>query len=122
MKVGLLIKISENVVNTFEKKKKLQRIWGAIKDENQWQIKYNNGLYRVRKEANTRLKWRSSPVYRILTNTKMGASTRKSTDICIHDDDDDDEVRQVSKTPGDPCRCNRQHSRRSGFLLPSPWI
>ena len=26
------------------------------------------------------------------------------------DDDDDDEVHRVSKTPGDPCGCTRQHS------------
>ena len=26
------------------------------------------------------------------------------------------------KTPGDPCRCTRQHSQRSSLPLPSPWI
>ena len=39
-----------------------------------------------------------------------------------YDDEDDDEVRRVCKTPGDPCECTRQHSQRSGLPLPSPWI
>ena len=40
--------------------------------------------------------------------------------VCILYDDDDEEVRRVYKTPGDPCRCTRQHSQRSGLPLPSP--
>ena len=33
----------------------------------------------------------------------------------------DDEVRRVCKTPGDPCRCTRQYYQRTVLLLPSPW-
>ena len=34
----------------------------------------------------------------------------------------DDEIRRVCKNPGDPWGCTRQHSQRSGLLLPSPWF
>ena len=33
----------------------------------------------------------------------------------------DDEVRRVCKTPGDPWGCTRQHSQRNGLPLPFPW-
>ena len=47
---------------------------------------------------------------------------KKMPSNCDDEDDDDDEVRRVCKTPGDPCRCTRQHSQRSGLPLPSRWI
>ena len=34
----------------------------------------------------------------------------------------DDEVRRVCMTPGDPCGCTRQYYQRSGLTLPSPWF
>ena len=38
----------------------------------------------------------------------------------LYIDGDDDEVRRVCKTPGNPFECTRQHSQRSGLPLPSP--
>ena len=43
---------------------------------------------------------------------------------CLDDDDNDvdNEVRRVSKTPDDSCGCTRHNSQRSSLPLPCPWI
>ena len=57
-----------------------------------------------------------------VVHTNFRISTYLIASSFDDDDDDEDEVCRVCKTPGDSCGCTRQHSQRSGLLLPSPWI
>ena len=57
--------------------------------------------------------------------TEIFPSVQKHEFFSIYEhllDSNDDEVRRVCKTPGDPCGCTRQYYKRSGLPLPSPWI
>ena len=56
-------------------------------------------------------------------NKQHSARSKEFENIYISSsDDDNDEVRGVCKTPGDPSGCTRQYYQSSGLLFPSPLI